>query len=305
MKEKIIRLKNIIRGPICGALTLGLIALNTLFWCSLLFFMAFLKFIIPQNSWRAFCSRILNGLAAGWVGVNNAIQNLTMNTRWVIHGMDSYNRGGWHLVISNHQSWSDIFVLQRIFFRKIPFLKFFIKKELIWFPIMGQAWWALDFPFMKRYSKALLEKKPHLKGKDIEITLKACEKFKEIPVSIMNFVEGTRFTPQKRDALQSPYINLLHPKAGGISYVLMAMGRQLDKILDVSIIYPDGPASFWSFLCGKIKTVVVKINAISVPEYLVGDYSQDEALRDKIQTWLNALWAEKDKILGAEKALTA
>ena len=169
----------------------------------------------------------------------------------------------------------------------------------MWFPIMGQAWWALDFPFMKRYSKQFLEKHPHLRGKDVEITRKACEKFKKIPVSVMNFVEGTRFTPQKHERQQSPYKNLLKPKAGGISYVLMTMGEQLNKIMDVTIIYPDGPTGFWSFLCGKVRTIKVMVNTIPVPEELMGDPLADADLKAGIQNWLNSLWLEKDKSLSA------
>ena len=292
-------MKNIMKGPICGVLTLGLITLNTLFWTSQLFIMALVKFIIPHPAWRKFCRRILDGMAARWVGFNVAIQKLTMKTQWDVSGLEKLNPNGWYLVLSNHQSWVDIFALQRIFYKRIPFLKFFIKKELFWFPIMGQAWWALDFPFMKRYSKDFLGKNPHLKGKDIEITLKACEKFKKIPVSVMNFVEGTRFSLHKQSVQKSPYKNLLRPKAGGISYVLMAMGRQLDNILDVTITYSDGPNGFWSFLCGKIERINVRVKTLPVPEDLIGDNQLDDSLKEKIQNWLNALWAEKDAVLEA------
>ena len=290
-------MKKMIRGPICGLVTIGLITLNTFFWTLQLFFMALLKFVIPHPAWRKFCRRILDGIAAGWVGINVVIQKLTMTTQWDVSGLEKLNPKGWYLVLSNHQSWVDIFALQRIFYKKIPFLKFFIKKELIWFPIMGQAWWALDFPFMKRYSKEFLIKNPHLKGRDIEITLKACEKFKKIPVSVMNFVEGTRFTLPKKNRQQSPYNNLLRPKAGGISYVLMAMGQQLDKILDVTITYSEGPKSFWSFLCGKVEKIKVQVKALSIPDDLIGDYQNDEKYRGKIQNWLNDLWVEKDAVL--------
>ncbi len=292
-------MRNLIRGPVCGVLSLGLIIANTLFWATQLFFITVLKMVIPVNGFRNFCSRVINGIATRWVGINVAIQKLTMTTQWEIKGIESFNPKSWYLIIANHQSWVDIFVLQRIFHKKLPFLKFFVKKELIWFPIMGQAWWALDFPFMKRYSKKFLEKYPHLRGRDIEITRKACEKFKKIPVSIMNFVEGTRFTPQKRERQQSPYTNLLRPKAGGISYVLMTMGEKLNKILDVTIMYPDGPTGFWSFLCGRVGTIKILVNAIPVPKDLVGDYLQDENFKIKIQNWLNSLWLEKDGVMNA------
>jgi 1-acyl-sn-glycerol-3-phosphate acyltransferase len=199
------------------------------------------------------------------------------------------------MVLSNHQSWVDILVLQRIFHRKIPFLKFFLKKELIWVPIIGLAWWALDFPFMKRYSQAFLEKHPHLKGKDLETTKKACEKFKTIPVSVMNFAEGTRFMAAKHKLQQSPYKNLLLPKAGGMAFVFQAMGEQLHRIVDVTIAYPGGAKSFWQFLCGKVDEVKVRVRTYPLSGELLGDYFNDSEYRERFQKWLNELWAEKDR----------
>jgi 1-acyl-sn-glycerol-3-phosphate acyltransferase len=277
--------------------SLFLYTLNTLFSSVPLFVMAALKFAIPLKPARKIFSRILDGVATNWVGVNTIIQKMLTRTRLEVVGDNSLKSKDWYLVLANHQSWVDILVLQRIFYRKIPFLKFFIKKELIWFPILGQAWWALDFPFMKRYSKSFLEKHPQLKGKDVEITKRACEKFKTIPVSIMNFVEGTRFTALKHKIQQSPYKNLLRVKAGGIANVLAVMDQQIKKILDVTIVYPEGKPSFWSFLCGKIKTIKVKVKSMPVPEDLVGDYQEDAALRNRIHNWLNDLWAEKDELI--------
>jgi 1-acyl-sn-glycerol-3-phosphate acyltransferase len=201
------------------------------------------------------------------------------------------------LVLANHQSWVDILVLQRIFHRKIPFLKFFIKKELIWFPVLGQAWWAMDFPFVKRYTKSDLRKKPHLKGKDLEITRKACQKFKKIPISIMNFVEGTRFTNEKHRRQQSPYPHLLKPKAGGIAFVLGSMGKQIHRVLDVTIVYPDGVSNFWALLCGKIREVKVRVRSLPVSPGLLGDYANDGTFRAGLQRWLNNIWAEKNRYI--------
>jgi 1-acyl-sn-glycerol-3-phosphate acyltransferase len=191
----------------------------------------------------------------------------------------------------------DILVLQRIFHRKIPFLKFFIKKELLWLPVLGQAWWAMDFPFVKRYTKSHLQKKPHLKGKDLEITRKACQKFKTIPVSIMNFVEGTRFTNEKHRRQQSPYSHLLRPKAGGIGLVLSSMGEQIQRILDVTIVYPDGVTNFWALLCGKIRKIRVRVRSLPVNAELFGDYTDDGHFRAELQRWLNNIWAEKNRAI--------
>jgi len=145
-----------------GGLSLLLYAANTVFWSVPLLIMAFVKAAIPVAAWRRACSRILTAIAENWIRINNLTQNVITGIRFDVQGLEALNRKSWYLILSNHQSWVDILVLQRIFFRKIPFLKFFIKKELFWFPLLGQAWWALDYPFIKRYGRSVLEKKPHL-----------------------------------------------------------------------------------------------------------------------------------------------
>jgi 1-acyl-sn-glycerol-3-phosphate acyltransferase len=280
-----------------GSLAVSFYVLNTIFWCVPLSVLVVAKAAIPLESWTRRCSRMINAIAENWIWVNNQNQKLIGNTCLDIEGIETLEGSEWYLVLANHQSWVDILVLQRIFHRKIPFLKFFIKKELFWFPVLGQAWWALDFPFVKRYTKNHLQKKPHLRGKDQEITRKACQKFKKIPVSIMNFVEGTRFTSEKHRRQQSPYANLLRPKAGGIGFVLDAMGEQIHRVLDVTIVYPDGLSSFWALLCGKIRTIKVRVRSMPVSPEMLGDYANDGRFRLKLQAWLNNIWEEKNRYI--------
>jgi len=287
-----------LQGAVRGSLSLILYILNTVFWCIPLYVLAAAKAAVPLKSWSRLCSRILNAIAENWIWVNNQNQRLLAGkTRWDVQGIETLERSEWYLVLANHQSWVDILVLQRIFHRKIPFLKFFIKKELLWFPFLGQAWWAMDFPFVKRYTKSYLQKKPHLKGKDLEITRKACKKFKKMPVSIMNFVEGTRFTNEKHLRQQSPYSHLLKPKAGGIAFVLGSMGEQIHRVLDVTIVYPDGVTSFWALLCGKIREIKVKVRSLPVSPEILGDYANDGHFRVRLQRWLNNIWAEKNRYI--------
>jgi 1-acyl-sn-glycerol-3-phosphate acyltransferase len=284
-------------GAFRGGLSLILYVLNTVFWCIPLFVLVAVKAVVPSKPWRRNCSRMLNAIAENWIWVNNQNQKMVGNTHWEVQGIENLERSDWYLVLANHQSWVDILVLQRIFHKKIPFLKFFIKKELIWFPILGQAWWAMDFPFVKRYSKSYLQKKPHLKGKDLEITRKACQKFKKIPISIMNFVEGTRFTIEKHSSQKSPYDHLLKPKAGGIAFVLDSMAEQIHRVLDVTIVYPDGISSFWALLCGKIQKIKVRVRSLPVGPELLGDYANDGQFRSGLQNWLNNLWEEKNRYM--------
>lgn len=282
-------------GPIKGIVSMLLISLNTILICIPLFAVALLKLLLPVKAIRAFFNRILDGLATTWISINNGIHALTKKIRWQVEGLESLKRDDWYLVLSNHQSWADILVLQKVFNRRIPFMKFFLKQELIWVPVIGLGWWALDFPFMKRYSKSYLAKHPEMKGKDMETTRKACEKFRTMPVSIMNFVEGTRYTPGKAKHTQSPFKHLLKPKAGGAGFVLTAMGEQLHRILDVTIVYPQKAHSFWDFLCGKVTDVRVHIRSLPVTKELVGNYEDDKDYRVRFQAWLNELWLEKDQ----------
>lgn len=291
-----------ILGILRGVASLIFLAVNTTFWGSLIFITTFFRLIIPLKKWGVLCGKAAVFFAENWVNFNNFGLILTRNMEFELEGVEALDRKGWYLVISNHQSWVDIPILQKVFYHKIPFLKFFLKKELIWVPLLGQAWWALDFPFMKRYSPAFLKKKPHLKGKDIEITRKACEKFKDMPVSVMNFIEGTRFRDDKHERQKSPYKNLLRPKAGGIGFVLSAMGDQLDYILDVTISYPNGAQEFWAFMCGNIKKVTVKVEKIPITDEILGDYTEDKEHRIKFQRWLNSVWTRKDEYLEGLKA---
>ena len=289
---------HILPNAIRGGLSLFVYMINTIFWCTPLFILVIAKAIVPVEWWRRRCSRLLNAIAENWIWVNNQNQKLiARNPQLEVQGIEALKRSEWYLVLANHQSWVDILVLQRIFHKQIPFLKFFIKKELFWFPLLGQAWWAMDFPFVKRYTKSYLQKKPHLKGRDLEITRKACRKFKKIPVSIMNFVEGTRFTIEKHGRQQSPYPHLLKPKAGGIAFVLGSLGEQISRVLDVTIVYPDGITGFWAFLCGKISKIKVQVRSLPVSPELFGDYINDGHFRADLQRWLNGLWAEKNRYI--------
>lgn len=277
-----------------------LVALNTLAGALLMLPFALIKFLLPIKAVRALCDHALNSIATGWVSVNGAWINAINRTRWRVSGLEGLNTKSWYLVISNHQSWVDILVLQKVFNRRIPLLRFFLKRQLFWVPLLGMAWWALDFPFMGRYTPRQVAKNPALAGRDIEATRRACDKFRAIPVAIMNFVEGTRFTDDKHAKQGSPYRHLLKPKSGGVAFVLDAMGEGLHAILDVSIAYPAGRPSLVDLLADRVPEVRVQVRQRPIPTELVGgDYQGDREFRVRFQQWMNGLWREKDEDLAA------
>ena len=285
---------NFLPAPLIALLSFSFYALNTIFWVIPIVIFSLLKALIPLPFSQKIFSHLLDLMASNWVAVNTINQKLFTKMDLQVTGLDELNTKDWYLVLANHQSWVDIIVLQRVLHGKIPFLKFFLKKELIYVPILGLAWWALDFPFMKRYSQSFLKKNPHLRGKDLETTRKACEKFKHKPVSVMSFIEGTRFTQIKHDKQKSPYNYLLKPKAGGVAFVLDAMGQYLTTIVDVSIYYPDGIPTFGDLVCGRIKRVNIEVHSREIDSALSGDYMNDRTHKIAFQKWLTQFWYEKD-----------
>jgi 1-acyl-sn-glycerol-3-phosphate acyltransferase len=289
---------NILPHWLRGCSILLLIVCSTLTLVPILLLFAVLKLLIPVHGWRRWCTVVIIEIANLWVGFNNVLLHVINDIRWDIEGVEGLDPNDWYFVTCNHQSWADIFVVQKVFFRKIPMLKFFLKQQLIWVPVIGLAWWGLDFPFMKRYTAAEIEKNTALKGKDLETTRKACEKFKYTPVTVFNFMEGTRFTPDKHARQQSAYRYLLKPKAGGAGFVLGAMGDQLSTMLNVSIHYPGDERNFWRFISGRVTNVVVRVEKKSIaPKYLNQDYLNDAQFRADFQQWVSTLWAEKDALL--------
>ena len=279
-------------------LALLLVALNVLLHATVLFVLAALKALLPIPAIRRALSRALIVIAEQWIAVNGVLFALFTPTQWLIEGLDGLRGAGWYLVLSNHQSWVDIPVLQKTFNRRIPFLRFFLKKQLIWVPVLGLAWWALDFPFMQRHSKATLEQHPELRGQDRDATRKACERFRESPVSIMNFVEGTRFRTHKHEQQRSPFAHLLRPRAGGVAFVLETMGEMMQAIVDVTIVYPDGRPTMIDLLAGRVRQIRVHVRQLPVPpEFVGGDYENDAEFRARFQEWISALWADKDVLI--------
>jgi len=280
--------------PLRVVLALALVVAHTLVHGSCLFAAALVKLALPFAGFRRACNRLLAAIAESWIGVNSHLIDVFARTAFDV-GMDAQLRcDGRYLVLANHQSWVDILVLQKVFNRRIPLLRFFLKRELFWVPVLGLAWWALDFPFMRRHTREQIERRPELAGRDIETTRRACAKFRDIPVAIMNFVEGTRFTPAKHDAQSSPYRHLLKPRSGGVAFVLDAMGDALEAILDVTIVYPAGRPTMLDLFAGRIPEVRVEVRQRAITPDLIGDYQGDAAFRERFQQWMNALWADKD-----------
>lgn len=281
-----------------GALMLALLCAHTTLWGAVVLALALARVLVPSQRWRRLCSPALTAAAEGWIATNNLAMRALLRVRWDVSGLEGLVPQRSYLVCSNHQSWTDIVVLQKILHRRIPFQRFFLKQELIWVPILGMAWWALDFPFMKRYSREYLEKRPDKRGADLEATRRSCERLRDVDLSITNFLEGTRLTDAKHASQQSPYRNLLKPRAGGVAFVIGALGGKLAEMVDVTIVYPHGAPTMWGFLSGRVPRIVVDVRLRAIPAELRGGrYESDALYRQRAQEWVREIWAEKDELI--------
>ncbi len=270
---------------------------NTIIVGGSIFLVGLVKFFLPIKPITALLNILLHGLWRLWAIFNLLATNLTNPVDWQINSKDKYDKKGWYLLISNHLSWVDIMVITQLALDRLPSPRFFLKSELKKMPFVGMAAWALDMPFMKRYSRSYLERHPEKKGQDIEVTKRSCEKFKDIPTTIINFVEGTRFSQQKQQQSGSKFRHLLNPKAGGIAFTLASMGHLFSGVINVSLNYPDNEKPAMDLLLGRLKRVQVEVELLEVDHNIVGDYFNDEDFKTKFQSWLNELWLKKDKIL--------
>lgn len=284
-------LPRLLPRPVIGVLTFVIMVPSLFVWTLGAMTPAILLKLVPIFALQRACSRYCVWCARRWVGTNQLIFRALHDLpradaygQFAIEG--ELQAGKSYLLISNHQSWADILILFNSFHGRVPFLRFFLKRDLIYVPIIGVVCWAMDFPFMTRKSGAA----------DIATTRRACAVYKLDPVTVVNFLEGTRFTEAKRVAKHSPFQRLLRPKAAGLSYTLNAMGEQFAGLIDVTICYqPTTRKLVWSWLCGEQSGVRVRARVEPLPaELLHGDYAEDAAFRERFQHWVNALWARKD-----------
>jgi 1-acyl-sn-glycerol-3-phosphate acyltransferase len=270
-----------------GAATTFLLLLNLFLWGTPVLLIGLLK-LVTRGDTRRHIILFVVGVAEKWIVANNRIFDLMLPTVWDIDEVATVDPSGRYLIFSNHISWADIFVLQRVFQGRVSFPRFFIKSQLIWFPIMGQIAWLLDFPFMRRYSAEYLERHPEKRGKDLETTRRACARYRHVPVAILNFLEGTRFSEEKRVDQASPYKHLLRPRTGGAAFVLASLGDQLDGIFDVTIAYPGHLTTTWDLVSGRIERIAVRVRRLDIPR----DFE-----RDHVKEWIESVWREKDALL--------
>lgn len=284
-------MKHFLRG--IGAA--GFLVANTVLWCVPIYALGGLRPLVPGRAALRLGDWMFRALELWVAGARRmaAALGVVRLEPDVPSDASAWRKDGWYVVVSNHQSWADILVLVFALYGAAPPCKFFTKRQLLWLPLVGLALWFLDYPLVRRYGRERLAAAPELGEQDRRATRAAVRRFRERPTSALIFLEGTRFTPAKRIAQASPHRSLLKPKTGGFALVLDELGDRLSGVIDVAIRYPGEPPSFWEFLCGRARTVRLRMRLLPPPP------------PDAVRGWVDELWAEKDRHLAAAASETA
>ena len=284
-----------IKSNIIGFFTFILIVVELIIGFGTLTIVNIPRAIFPFKSLKIKLSKISNTSGEDTVYGLKIIMKIMHRDAMQVFDNNEFDKNQWYMAVSNHQSWADIFILLVAAHKRIPLLKFFMKKELAWIPFVFLANKTLNMPFVNRHSKKQLEKNPNLRFKDYENTLLACKRFQRSPSTIFSYAEGTRNNSTKHQAQNSPYKNLLIPRVGGIATALSAMPN-IDVLVDYSVVYKSNKRGAWAFLKGDMRDVKVSVKKYNIPEDLKNkNYSTDEEYRKNFKIWIEGIWEEKDK----------
>jgi 1-acyl-sn-glycerol-3-phosphate acyltransferase len=254
-------------------LTALVVVVNLGFWVIFLVLFALLRLVMAAPGMRRSISAATEWIYRQAAAVHNFWMFRVVGIQLGIEG--SLPDHPAPIIISNHQTWMDIPVLHGTITARGPILKFLIKRELLWVPIIGWICYALNFPRLNRGNGEGAREKDYAAIQSFSQTLNTERG------ALMIYAEGTRFTPQKHRNQNSPYRHLLLPRPGGLKIALESVPPET-PVVDVTIVY-RGDTSFWHCLGGSTRSIKVVIRTYQATD-----------IRD-VRSWLTARWQEKDQ----------
>jgi 1-acyl-sn-glycerol-3-phosphate acyltransferase len=278
-----------------SAVSLAVITINLVFWLALAIPTSVLRLVLPGFAPTA--HRLLDAIYRGAVRVDDFWLGRVVGVRWSMPTALDLDPGRTWVVLSNHVSWADIFLIQSLLVRHGLVVQFLSKRELLAVPVVGLVIWAFEFPVLRRTARRGGSEAVR-KARDFEALRAACRRARENPVGLMCFAEGTRATPARRADRHSPYRHLLPPRVGGFGALCDGLGESLAGVVDCTLFYrracdergARGAAvnevTFWEFLAGEVSEIELHAERIPAPAIPLE--------RDERARWLDARWAVKD-----------
>ncbi len=252
---------------------------NLLLWLFPLFVVAGIRAasstsLISADRFARGCDAIVESMYRAAVAINSILIERFLRIRLRVHGETSID--GPVIVISNHRTWFDILLLHQVITRRGPILKFLIKRELLFVPILGWLCFALGFPRLIR------GRQEGGREQDLKVIATAAADNTNSSYALTVFVEGTRFTRDKHEHQAAPFTHLLKPRHGALQTILKHAPA---PIIDSTIIYPRDDVTFWQCIGGAVRQIDIFIEAAAPPEPA------------DTQDWLNRRWQAKDALI--------
>ena len=280
---------------ILGIISTLLLIINLFVFTFLVLIVSPFTYLVPFSRWRTKAIAMAMNIPALWYRSCYYLLRINLSIKWEVTGEKLFNKKGWYLLVCNHISWLDIPVVAGSYSYKMPVIKFFMKKEILWtMPFVGLACKSLGYPFLSRGKK---RKKSAAGSSDKDTTRQACKQIKDHPTTLFMFVEGTRFSEQKKQTQKSPYKYLLKPRAGGMATVLTNMRDKLDGIVDITLNYEPRKFTLWDLSIGRLKKIKITSRVIPIEAVAKGDYYGDKQYKNEIREWLHQVWQQKDKTI--------
>lgn len=196
------------------------------------------------------------------------------------------------IVIANHQEMPDITWLMNLARQKerLGDMKWFIKDEFRWVPGIGPGLKFLDCLFVKR---DWAEDADTINGVFKRII------DDKIPIWLMLFPEGTRFTPEKlkradayaEKAGLKKTSHVLQARTSGFVASVQALRQHIDAVYDITIAYEEGVPTLWQYVKGTNRRAHLNVRRIPISEM--------PESKDELTTWLHESFQRKDSLLEA------
>lgn len=309
-KGIVIQIKNILVETIrslfygtSGLLSFFFISTNLAFWIVPVTLLALFKLAVPVSKLKDLSYRTMVWIYGTAVRTNDFLLFKLMGNTLDFRGTDILEKDKNSLILSNHRSWADILILQSILNRRTPPIRFIVKRELIFMPIVGLICWAYEYPFVRRRSLKFGKGKDSKTKSDLNTIRSKIDKMSATNLSLINFVEGTRFNILKSERHASPFKHLLNPHVGGLFNILKNYWDRLDQVLNFTIVYQCQSPIFWNLLGGRCRRVILDLQKIEMKDILLRLRADEGDLNFmELSEWLRGLWLEKDlkidKIIG-------
>lgn len=274
------RLFGLLRAiPISGFLFSTLIGFNLVQTLSL---------VLVPFSRRAF-RRLNRWCANTWWGWCVICGERIIGTRLVVTG-DDVPLAENALVVVNHQQMADIPAIMAFARSKkrLGDLKWFVKRKLKHVPGLGWGMSYLNCLFVRRDWAADRE----MIGRTFATIVR-----ERIPLWLVSFVEGTRFSKEKlarnREFAQKagiePTRHVLVPRTKGFAASIQGLGEHISAVYDLTIGYVDEIPTLWQYICGRVRHIHLHVRRFPV--------DQLPKLEAELAQWLQDRYQEKDRLM--------